>query len=137
MQSEKDHIHLNEDPREARLLPAFIPDEHATEASSDRHPFPLEYAGHLADVMIEHSKIMSRCKELAQLINQDYKKQREFPSSAVAIHVSNTLSLAFPQNRTHLSIQSCLLANYATLQVRFFFASSRERVCFFTTSQAN
>jgi hypothetical protein len=126
MQSEKDHIHLNEDPREARLLPAFIPDEHATEASSDRHPFPLEYAGHLADVMIEHSKIMSRCKELAQLINQDYKKQREFPSSAVAIHVSNTLS-----------IQSCLLANYATLQVRFFFASSRERVCFFTTSQAS
>ena len=76
MESKGDHVHSNEDPRPERL-PEFIPD-HAGTKASDQHPFPPEYTGHLGDIMIEHSEIMSRCKELATLINEDYKGQREF-----------------------------------------------------------
>ena len=78
MESKEDHVHLNEDNRPARLRPVFVSDEHATVKPSDQHPFPPEYTGHLGDIMIEHAKITSRCKELATLINEDYKGQREF-----------------------------------------------------------
>ena len=91
MESKGDHVHLNEDPRPERLRPAFIPDDYAGTKASDQHPFPPEYTGHLGDIMIEHSKIMGRCKELATLINEDYKGQREF----LIVSVSWTSSLKY------------------------------------------
>ena len=74
-----EHVHLDMDPRPARLHPVFIPDDAAVQASADRHLFPTEYSGHLDKVMIENTKLMNRCKELAKLINEDYQNEREYP----------------------------------------------------------
>eukprot|EP00561_Arcocellulus_cornucervis_P009727 CAMPEP_0185806486 /NCGR_PEP_ID=MMETSP1322-20130828/4462_1 /TAXON_ID=265543 /ORGANISM="Minutocellus polymorphus, Strain RCC2270" /LENGTH=239 /DNA_ID=CAMNT_0028502575 /DNA_START=19 /DNA_END=738 /DNA_ORIENTATION=- len=71
-----EHVHLDKDPRPARLHPVFIPDDAAVQASADRHLFPTEYSGHLDKVMIENTKIMNRCKEVAKLINEDYRNER-------------------------------------------------------------
>mmetsp|Transcript_11218 Transcript_11218/g.18663 ORF Transcript_11218/g.18663 Transcript_11218/m.18663 type:complete len:237 (-) Transcript_11218:8-718(-) len=76
MQPNEEHIHLDKDPRPARLHPVLIHDDAAVQASADRHPFPMEYSGHLDEIMIENTKLMNRCKELAKLINEDYQNER-------------------------------------------------------------
>ena len=99
MESKGEHIHLNEDPRPERLHPVFIPDDHAGTKASAQHPFPPEYTGHLGDIMIEQSKIMGRCKELATLINEDYKGQRELVSAFWTLIDSQSYQLVNNSNQ--------------------------------------